>query len=94
MVQRIKPNMLTDEEAWDVAAFVNSQPRPAKVFKEDWPNISLKPFDHPFGPYTDSFSEQQHKYGPFGRNSKSKKERKVADVQKPTDIIELIVPKF
>lgn len=59
-------NHLSDEEAWDLAAFVNSQPRP--VFKgqeEDWPDISKKPFDHPFGPYADSFSEQQHKYGPF-----------------------------
>lgn len=56
---------LTDEEAWDVAAFVNSQPRPNKVFKEDWPDISKKPFDHPFGPYIDNFSEDQHKFGPF-----------------------------
>jgi thiosulfate dehydrogenase len=58
---------LTNEEAWDVAAFINSQPRPQKVFKKDWPNISGKPIDHPFGPYADSFSERQHKYGPFGR---------------------------
>jgi len=56
---------LTDEEAWDVAAFVNSQPRPSKVFKEDWPDISKKPVDHPFGPFSDGFSEVQHKYGPF-----------------------------
>jgi len=56
---------LSDEEAWDVAAFVNSQPRPQKVFKEDWPDISQKPFDHPFGPFADTFSEAQHKYGPF-----------------------------
>ena len=56
---------LTDEEAWDVAAFVNSQPRPVKIFKEDWPDISKKPIDHPFGPFADSFSEEQHKYGPF-----------------------------
>lgn len=28
--------------------------------------ISKKPIDHPFGPYADSFSEQQHKLGPFG----------------------------
>lgn len=58
--------VLTDEEAWDVAAYVNSLPRPVKVFKEDWPDIRKKPFDHPFGPYADSFSETQHKYGPFG----------------------------
>lgn len=58
---------LTDEEAWDVAAFVNSQPRPERTYKEDWPDISLKPFDHPFGPYADSFDERTHKYGPFGK---------------------------
>lgn len=56
---------LSDEEAWDVAAFVNSQPRPSKVFPQDWPDISKKPIDHPFGPFSDQFSEQQHKYGPF-----------------------------
>jgi thiosulfate dehydrogenase len=56
---------LTVEESWDVSAYVNSMPRPQKKFSEDWPNISKKPFDHPFGPYTDGFSEQQHKLGPF-----------------------------
>lgn len=56
---------LTDEEAWDVAAFVNAQPRPQADIKKDWPNIASKPIDHPFGPYTDGFSEEQHKYGPF-----------------------------
>ncbi|HWI93141.1 MAG TPA: c-type cytochrome [Flavisolibacter sp.] len=56
---------LTDEEAWDVAAYVASQPRPQKRFTYDWSNPSKKPFDFPFGPYTDNFSEQQHKYGPF-----------------------------
>jgi thiosulfate dehydrogenase len=57
--------LLTDEEAWDLAAFVNSQPRPDKNLSKDWPKINEKPFDHPFGPFTDSFSIQQHKYGPF-----------------------------
>ncbi len=57
--------MLTDEEAWDVAAFVNSQPRPKKDISKDWPNIAEKPVDHPFGPFADGFSESQHKYGPF-----------------------------
>lgn len=56
---------LTSEEAWDVAAFVNSRPRPVKYFKRDWPDISTKPVDYPFGPYSDSFSMTQHKYGPF-----------------------------
>lgn len=56
---------LTDEEAWDLAAFINSQKRPVKFFKQDWPKLETKPYDFPFGPYTDSFSELQHKYGPF-----------------------------
>jgi len=57
--------LLANEEAWDVAAFVNSQPRPSKIFKEDWPDISKKPVDHPFGPFADGFTEGQHKFGPF-----------------------------
>lgn len=56
---------LSDEEAWDVAAFVLSQPRPHINVPKDWPDISLKPIDHPFGPYADRFDEKQHKYGPF-----------------------------
>ncbi len=56
---------LSDEEAWDVAAYVNTQPRPKKDLSTDWPKKEEKPFDHPFGPYADKFSEQQHKYGPY-----------------------------
>ncbi len=56
---------LSDEEAWDVAAYINSQPRPHIKASKDWPDISKKPVDHPFGPYADSFPEKQHKYGPF-----------------------------
>ena len=56
---------LTDEEAWDVAAFVISQTRPHINTPQDWPDISKKPVDHPFGPYADNFSEKQHKFGPF-----------------------------
>ena len=67
---------LTDEEAWDVAAFVNSQPRPSRFFKEDWPDISKKPVDHPFGPFADGFSEEQHKYGPFKPIIEARKKQK------------------
>lgn len=56
---------LTDEEAWDLAAFVNSRPHPHKDQSRDWKDISKKPLDYPFGPYADTFSEQQHKFGPF-----------------------------
>ena len=57
--------VLTEEQAWDIAAYVNSLPRPGKDISQDWPDIRLKPFDHPFGPYADPFSEEQHKFGPF-----------------------------
>lgn len=66
--------LLTDEQAWDIAAYVNSMPRPHREFPLDWPVLSWKPVDHPFGPYADSYSEQEHKYGPFGQ-MQSKKER-------------------
>ena len=56
---------LTSEESWDLAAFIASQPRPVKKFTQDWPDISKKSFDYPFGPFTDSFTAIQHKYGPF-----------------------------
>lgn len=57
---------LTDLEALEVSAYVNSEqhPRPEKG-GEDYPNIQTKPIDYPFGPYDDPFTEEQHKYGPF-----------------------------
>lgn len=60
-----KNPQLSDEEAWDLAAYVNSMPRPEKDKTKDWPNIADKPIDHPFGPYADPYPENQHKYGPF-----------------------------
>jgi thiosulfate dehydrogenase len=57
---------LTDEEAWDLAAYVNSQPRPHKEQQQDYPDLLVKPFDAPYGPYADNYPERQHKYGPFG----------------------------
>jgi thiosulfate dehydrogenase len=56
---------LTEEECWDVAAFVNSQPRPHKDQSKDWPKFDKKPLDFAFAPYADTFSEAQHKYGPY-----------------------------
>lgn len=66
---------LSDAEAWDIAAFINTQPRPNKDLSQDWPDISKKPVDHPFGPFADGFTETQHKLGPFGpiENARKKK---------------------
>lgn len=66
---------LSDEEAWNVAAFVNSQPRPEKAFPADWPDIRTKPPDHPFGPFSDTYSAIQHKYGPFGPIARQHKKK-------------------
>jgi thiosulfate dehydrogenase len=57
---------LSVEESWDVAAFVESQPRPHKVqLERDFPNRLQKPVDAPYGPYADDFPPSQHKFGPF-----------------------------
>ena len=72
---------LTDEEAWDVAAFVNSQQRPSRDLSKDWPKIAGKPVDHPFGPYADTFMEEQHKLGPFGPIAEAKKAIRKSDDQ-------------
>jgi thiosulfate dehydrogenase len=67
---------LSNEEAWDVAAFVNSQPHPTKDLSKDWPKMEEKPMDHPFGPFADGFSEKQHKLGPFQSIKAAKKKKK------------------
>ena len=54
------------EDAWDIAAFVLSHPRPRLAgLDRDFPNLLAKPVDAAYGPYADHFSALQHKYGPF-----------------------------
>jgi thiosulfate dehydrogenase len=63
--QYSKP-VLSVEDAWDVAAYINSQPRPHRDNLEaDYPNRARKPVDAPFPPFVDHFPVDQHKYGPF-----------------------------
>jgi thiosulfate dehydrogenase len=57
---------LSSEEAWDVAAYIDLQPRPAMAnLDRDFPKKLEKPVDTPCGPYADGFSAEQHKFGPF-----------------------------
>jgi len=57
---------LTDEEAYHVAGYINSFPRPQKTNTAlDYPNKKLKPVSTPYGPWTDHFTKEQHTYGPF-----------------------------
>lgn len=58
---------LTDEDCFDVAAFVNDdaihkRPNPKDY---DYPNIADKNIDYDIGPFIDTFSAKQHKYGPW-----------------------------
>lgn len=59
--------ILTDEEAVDIASFVNddrihTRPNPKTL---DYPFPGEKAIDYGHGPFVDSFSELQHKFGPF-----------------------------
>jgi thiosulfate dehydrogenase len=57
---------LTDDEAFDVAAFINMKPRPEMPGLEaDYPDRTAKPVDNPYGPFADDFPLDQHKFGPF-----------------------------
>jgi thiosulfate dehydrogenase len=57
---------LTNDEAYDVAAYINAQPRPAMAnLERDYPKRPEKPIDSPYGPYADPFPRDQHRFGPF-----------------------------
>lgn len=57
---------LTDDEAFDVAAYINVQPRPQMAnLEKDYPDRTTKPADSPYGPYADPFPIEQHRLGPF-----------------------------
>ena len=59
--------VLTDEQAYDVAAYIISPKRPEKAnLDKDFPIRLEKPVDAPYGPYADGFGLEQHKFGPFG----------------------------
>lgn len=57
---------LSNEDAWDVAAYINSQSRPKRAnLDRDYPNKSRKPVDAPFPPFVDTFPLEQHRLGPY-----------------------------
>lgn len=60
-----KPD-LSDDQAYDVSAYINSHSRPVKSNLEvDFPDLTRKPVDSPYLPYADPFSQEQHRLGPF-----------------------------
>jgi thiosulfate dehydrogenase len=64
---RFDAPLLTDEQAYDVAGYIVSQPRPEKAnIDKDFPIRLQKPIDTPYDPFVDGFSTEQHRLGPFG----------------------------
>jgi len=58
--------VMSDEDAYDVAGFINSAERPQRAnLDKDFPIRLQKPVDAAYGPYADGFSPQQHNLGPF-----------------------------
>jgi thiosulfate dehydrogenase len=58
--------LLTNDEAYDVAGYILSKPRPIKAnLDKDFPARWNKPVDAAFPPYVDGAPAEQHKYGPF-----------------------------
>jgi len=77
---------LSVEDAWDVAAYLVSQPRPHMAgLDRDYPDLLQKPVDAPYGPYADGFSEQQHKYGPLAPIRAELEKLKREDGRRKTD---------
>ena len=57
---------LTDDQAFDVAAYINSKPArrwPTSIAIT--PTDRTKPIDGLYGPYADDFPIEQHRFGPF-----------------------------
>lgn len=67
LLASLEKPVLTDQEALDVAAFINDgkiHPRPVPNHI-DYVNTKTKPIDYFKKPYIDSFPEQQHAFGPW-----------------------------
>lgn len=68
---------LSDAQAYDVAAYMNSQGRPRMDgLENDYPDLTKKPIDSPYPPYADGFPQQQHTYGPFQPIMAAKKRKR------------------
>lgn len=72
LARYLKANMplgrpvLTDAQAFDIAAYLNSQPRPVwKAEEKDYPDRKQKPVDVPYPPWSDTWPPERHRLGPF-----------------------------
>lgn len=59
--------VLAEQDAYDVAVYVDSQPRPHRAGNEkDYPDRALKPVDALYPPLLGPFPPSQHLTGPWG----------------------------
>lgn len=57
---------ITNEDAYDIAAYLSSKERPQMIgLEKDYPKLDKKAVDCPYPPYADIFSQEQHQFGPF-----------------------------
>jgi thiosulfate dehydrogenase len=58
--------VIAAEDAYDVMAFVDSQPRPQMAgLDQDYPNRLKKPADAGYAPFIGPFPPDQHRFGPW-----------------------------
>jgi len=60
--------VLTDAQAYDVAAYINDYDKPRTVKKDrekDFPDAKVKVPDSDIAPYNDDKNRHQHKFGPY-----------------------------
>lgn len=58
--------LLEPADAYDVMAFVNTQPRPHRAGLEaDFPDRAVKPVDAAYPPFVGPFPPEQHRFGPW-----------------------------
>ena len=58
--------LLSNEDAYDVMAFVDTQPRPRKTdLAKDYPDLWLKPIGTMYPPWVGKFSAMQNRLGPW-----------------------------
>lgn len=67
---------ITNEDTYDVAAYLSSKQRPQMSgLEKDYPKLEKKAADCPYPPYADTFSQEQHQYGPFQPIKEAKKKK-------------------
>jgi len=71
--------ILTDEQAIDVAAYINDdhRKRPKPNLTKEYPYIEDRPVSYHMGPYPDPFSQEEHKFGDYNPIIQWRKEHNV-----------------